>query len=150
MANFESVDIVRALNPAEVNKLTAAQVKLALKTLLVNPQNTDEPTNSVLLDELKLIREELEIVKEMKKEIRVLHTRLDDAYRVINQQNWFLESLDAKERVRNIVITGVKEEEDNLGRSDSGKMKSILEAAGYTGPINADRWIIKRLGKPDD
>ena len=150
MANYECVDTVRALIPAEVNRLTAVQLKCALKTILANQQDTNGPTNAVLLEELQHIRQELATINEMKKEIGSLQLRLDDAYKIINQQNWFLESLDAKERVRNIVITGVKEEEDNLGRNDSGKVKSVLEAAGYTNPFNVNRWVIKRLGKPND
>lgn len=135
MANYECLETVRALSTTEINRLTAAQVKCALKTMLTGQQQqAGEPTNSVLLDELKSIKLELAAVKEMKKEIDSLHTRLDDAYKIINQQNWFMESLDAKERVRNLVITGVKEEGDNLGGSDREKIRSILDAAGYSQP----------------
>ena len=69
MANYECLDIVRALIPAEVNRLTAAQLKCALKTILANQQNTDGPTNAVLLEELKHIRQEMATISEMKREI---------------------------------------------------------------------------------
>ena len=150
MANYESLEVVRALTSTDVNRLPAAQVKCALKTLLAGQHQADEPTNSELLGELRSIREDLAAIKEIKEEIKSLHIRLDDAYRIINQQNYFLESLDAKERVRNLVVTGVKEEADSLGRTDEEKVKSIIEAAGYTDTINPETWTVRRLGQPDD
>ncbi|KAK8392379.1 hypothetical protein O3P69_014620 [Scylla paramamosain] len=57
---------------------------------------------------------------------------------IIHQQNKFLESLDAKERVRDLAITEVSEDDDGLGTTDGEKIKTVLKAAGYAGPIRTD------------
>ena len=149
MADYDDVSTVKALSATEINRLTSVQLKCALKAMVAQQQG-NEPTNSVLLEEMKMMREDLAVVKEMKHEIASLNTRLDDAYKIIHQQNRFLEALDAKDRVRNLVITGVKEEEDGLGRTDAEKVKSVLIAANYTGNIRTEAWVTKRLGQPDD
>ena len=63
---------------------------------MVAQQQEDEPTNSVLLEEMRRMREDLAVVKEMKNEIASMNTRLDDAYKIIHQQNRFLEALTPK------------------------------------------------------
>ena len=83
----------------------------------------------------KSLIENLAAVK-MEKEIEVLYTRLSDACKIINQQNLFLESLKSKERVQNLIITDIKEDEDNLGRTEGEKMKLILQVAGYAGTLS--------------
>ncbi|KAK8375167.1 hypothetical protein O3P69_019922 [Scylla paramamosain] len=98
----------------------------------------EQPPSSELLEEIRNIREDLAAMKEMKKEIESLNTRLDEAYMIIHQQNRFLESLGAKERVRHLGITGVSEDDDGLGTTDGEKIKTVLEAAGYAGPIPTD------------
>lgn len=149
MANYDNVDIVKALSATEINKLTATQLKCALRTIVAHQPDEEQPPNSELLEEIRNIREDLAAMKEMKKEIASLNTRLDEAYMIIHQQNRFLESLDAKERVRNLVITGVSEDDDGLGTTDGEKIKTVLEAAGYAGTIRTDVWVTKRLGQLD-
>lgn len=150
MASYDNVDSVKALSATEINRLTAAQLKCALRTIVAHQPDEGQPSNSELLEEIRNIREDLAVMKEMKKEIESLSTRLDEAYKIIHQQNRFLESLDAKERVRNVVITGVSEGEDDLGSTDGEKIKTVLEAAGYAGPIRTEVWVTKRLGQPDE
>lgn len=149
MASYDNVDTVKALSATEINKLTAAQLKCALRTIVSHQPDEEQPPNSELLEEIRNVREDLAAMKEMKNKIESLNARLDDAYMIIHQQNRFLEYLDAKDRVRNLVITGVSEDDDNLGTTDGEKIKTVFEAAGYAGPIRTEVWATKRLGKPD-
>ena len=113
MASYDNVDTVKALSATEINKLTAAQLKCALRTIVSHQPDEEQPPNSELLEEIRNVREDLAAMKEMKNKIESLNARLDDAYMIIHQQNRFLEYLDAKDRVRNLVITGVSEDDDN-------------------------------------
>ena len=126
MASYNNVDAVKAFSATEINKLTAAQLKRALRTIVAYQPDEEQPPNSELLQEIRNIREDLPAMKGRKKVIESLNTRLDDAYKIIHQQNRFLESLDAKERMRNLVIAGVSEDEDGLGTTDGEKIKTVL------------------------
>ena len=44
------------------------------------------------------MKEEIAEVAALKKEVQVLSERLDDAYKIIHNQQVFLETLDGKER----------------------------------------------------
>lgn len=149
MASYDNVNTVKELSATEINKLTAVQLKCALRTTVAHQPHEEQPPSSELLEEIRNIPEDLAAMKEMKKEIESLNTRLDEAYMIIHQQNRFLESLGAKERVWHLVITGVLEDDDGLGTTDGEKIKTVLEAAGYAGLIPTDVWSTIRLGQPD-
>ena len=89
-------------------------------------------------------------MKQIKKEVELLTTRLDDAYTIIHGQQLFLESMDSRERRQNIVILGVKEEADVMGTSDDEKVETILNTAGYTENVDMTEWEMKRLGKENE
>ena len=87
-------------------------------------------------------------MKNLKQEVQSLSDRLDEAYTIIHYQQLFMESLDSKERRRNLVITGLTENtEDDMGESDNDKVVKVLQAAGYSGTLNSAEWQMKRLGQ---
>lgn len=150
MSNYDNADAVRALTPAQVNKLSNPQLKQALNALLGDSQ----PSNNDILEEIKGLKQQVVelrgIKQEFKKEINILNTKLDDAFKIISQQQLFLEALDNKERRRNLVITGLSEEADAIGATDVEKIRAVVQGTGYNEVFDPETWEIKRLGKPDD
>lgn len=146
MSTYDRVEAVTALSQSQISKLTNPQLKEALNTI-VNAIRTQEPTNTEILDELKLLRGEISEIKTIKQEVKDLSARLDEAYKVMSQQQKFLEAVDARERSRNIVITGLSEDSDEIGDDDTAKVKKVIEATGYAEVINPEQWQIRRLGK---
>ena len=129
MPNLDTIEDVRKLSQTQINKLTNAQLKEALGTVL-NAHISDEPSNAILLQEIRNLTREVEQMKQIRKEVTELSSELKQAFNIINQQQMFLESLDARDRQRKIIITGVSEVEDNLGRDDESKVRRILDEAG--------------------
>lgn len=56
-----------------------------------------------------------------------------------------MESLEAKDRSRNLIFTGLSEESNEIGDNDYGKIKYILNKLKLTS-ISTDEFILKRLG----
>ncbi|KAK4299839.1 hypothetical protein Pmani_027911 [Petrolisthes manimaculis] len=135
MVGFENVDTVRALSTNDIGKMTNPQLKKALVTLVTAEQST-EPTNQLLLEEIRHLRTEVADIMSIKQEFQQLSTRLEDAYKIIHQQQMFLETLDARERRKNLIITGLSEESDEVGGNDEEKVRNVLLAAGYTQAFN--------------
>ena len=150
MSNYDSAEVIRALTPAQVNKLSNPQLKQALSVLLTESQ----PSNNDILEEIRGLRQqviELQGIKqEFKKEINMLHNKLDDAFKIISQQQLFLEALDNKERRQNLVVTGLSEEADTTGATDVEKVRAVVKETGYKEAFDPETWEIRRLGKPDD
>ncbi|MEA3357744.1 MAG: hypothetical protein U9Q67_04915, partial [Patescibacteria group bacterium] len=151
MADVESAQAVRRMTASEVSKLNAANARRALATLIAgDPEGSDDLSNAVFLNELKEMRKELGQMKTMKLQVQALSEKLDCAFEIINQQQRFLESVDAKERWRNLVITGVSEGEDGLGATDEEKIKAVVMASGYNGELQVSEWTVKRLGQANE
>ena len=146
MAGNGSADEVRALTPNDINRMINPQFKHALSTI-VTAGRGENPTNAVLLEEIRKMRKEVAEIRGLRQEVESLSTRLDDAYTTIHHQQLFLEYLDGKERRRNVVITGVSENADELGGTDEEKVKAVLETARYPDPFNTTEWTIRRLGQ---
>ena len=68
MASCDSVDTVKALSATEINKVTAAQLKCALRNIVAQPPDVQQPRNSQLLEEIRNIRDDLAAMKEMKQD----------------------------------------------------------------------------------
>lgn len=149
MPGLDNIEAVRCLSQTQINKLTNPQLKEALITM-VNAGVTDEPSNAILLQEIKSLKSEIEQVKNIKREVDDLTLKVDQAYKIINQQQMFLESLDARERQKKLIITGVSEEVDDLGHNDHTKVKTILEGAGYSEDLETANWEVRRLGQVND
>ena len=147
MADFSSIDTVRALSQNKVNKLNNAQLKKALLTIITNP-NVEEPSNNVLLSELKDIKESLNEINTLKEEVRSLSDKLNTAYKSIHQQQLFLEYLEGKDRRKNLVIYGLSESEDGLGANDTEKLKNVLIKAKCP-TIDSTTFALRRLGNPN-
>lgn len=68
---------MKALSQGQVNKITNAQLKEALGTLNANnDDNAAQPFNTVLLDEIISLRDELTQVTNMKLEVEQLTSKL--------------------------------------------------------------------------
>ena len=147
MADFSSIDTVRALSQNEVNKLNNAQLKKALLTIITNP-NVEEPSNNVLLSELKDIKESLNEINTLKEEVRSLSDKLNTAYESIHQQQLFLEYIEGKDRRKNLIIYGLSESEDGLGANDTEKLKNVLIKAKCP-TIDSTTFALRRLGNPN-
>ena len=148
MTEYENVDTVMNLASSQITKMTNAQLKAALNTVL-HTRKQKEPANSILLEEIKSLKEVREM-KTIKREVELLTSRLNDAFSIIQGQQRFLEHLDSKERRQNIVILGVKEDADEMGSSDEEKVKTILDAAEYTQEEDMNDWETKRIGKENE
>ncbi len=146
MAANGSTEELWALTPNDISKMTNPQLKRALSTLVTAGRGED-PTNAVLLEEIRKMREEVAEIRGLRQEVQTLSVRLDDAYTTIHHQQMFLEYLDGKERRQNIVITGVSENDDDLGSTDRAKVKTVLDTAGYSKPFDTSEWSIRRLGQ---
>ena len=91
--NFESVENVRALSQNEVNKLTNPQLKKALMTILTADQN-EETSNNDLLNELRIIKANVQEINKVKEEVKCLSDKLDGAFQIIHQQQLYREAQD--------------------------------------------------------
>ena len=149
MTEYENVDTVMNLASSQITKMTNAQLKAALNTVL-HTRKQEEPANLILLEEIKSLKEEVREMKTIKREVELLTSRLNDAFSIIQGQQRFLEHLDSKERRQNIVILGVKEDADEMGSSDEEKVKTILAASGYTQEEDMNNWETKRIGKENE
>lgn len=146
----DSAEMVRELSPNEISKMTNAQLKRALTTLLSAERREEDPPNSVLLEELRSLREEIAEVKDLKQEVQRLSEGLDNAYKIIHNQQLYLETLDNKERRCNLVITGLSEDPDEIGETDNEKVVKVLQTARYTDDVELARWEMKRLGQDNE
>ena len=148
MANFESVEIVRALTQNDVNKLTNPQLKKALATLLTSDRN-EEPSNNDLLNELKVIKDNIQEINKVKEEVKCLTDKLDCAFQIIHQQQLFLEAQDNRDRRCNLVISGLSETADDIGANDNEKLKTVLTKAKCSPNIVSANFTLRRLGQPN-
>lgn len=153
MADYENIEVVRALAAGEVTRMTNPQLKKSLSTLL-STGNTEQASSNTLLDEIRGVRKQVDELghlkqelRNMKQEVNHLSNRLDEAFKVITQQQLFLEAMDGKERRRNMLIFGVAEGPDEIGGTDKEKVRRVITATGYTKSFDSESWEIKCLGK---
>ncbi|KAK8377055.1 hypothetical protein O3P69_013599 [Scylla paramamosain] len=149
MANLDDIVAVRDLSANTISKMTNPQLKRALTTVL-GAERREEPSNSVLLDELRFLCEEMAEMKKLKQEVAHLSDGLEKAYKIIHNQQLFLEKLDSKERRCNLVMTGLLEDPDEIGETDKEKVVKVLEAASYPDAVQTENWEMKRLGRENE
>lgn len=140
---------VRSLTSNDVDRLKNAQLKQALATL-INETREPEPSNAVLLAELQNMKQSLRELTAIKEQVATLSGRLDDAYKIIHQQQLFLEVLDNKDRKLNLIVTGVSESADELGSTDEEKIGKVMEATGCDVATDRRGWVARLLGKPNE
>ena len=145
---YSDVTTVPSLTPGDIEKLKNAQLKQAL-SILIKDTRSEEPSNYVLLDELRSVKQAVAKVATLKQEVSRLSEKLNNAYKIIHQQQLFLESLDGRDRQHNLIVTWVSADVNELGNRDTEKISRIMEAA-ECGEEDRSRWSIKRLGQPDD
>ncbi|KAK3871110.1 hypothetical protein Pcinc_023756 [Petrolisthes cinctipes] len=78
-----------------------------------------------------------------KQQVANLSERMDDAYKIIHQQQLVLEVLDNKDRKLNLILTGVSESADELGSTDEEKISKVIEATAR----RMGGWVTRWLGK---
>lgn len=161
MTDYADAVAVRSLRQTDVNKMTNAQLKTALNTLLASRDAAAEQANNVLLTEIRELRQQVADLQNIRQEMQGQCKRLDDAlqdqscklddaFTIISNQQRFLEAMDGRERRRNMVITGLPEDTDEIGATDDEKVCKVIEATGYRGTINPAGWELKRLGEQDE
>lgn len=69
---------------------------------------------------------------------------------MIHQQQRFLESLDAKERQRSLIITSLPEDRDDLGATDDEKVMNVMNAVSPTEAVDRTGWIVRRLAQQNE
>lgn len=81
------------------------------------------------------------------KKLTEMQEKIDKQANIISQQQLFLESVDAKQRETNIVITGVPDDLQALegATSDDDKIGKVWEAIGDNTAVRSHR----RLGRPN-
>ena len=156
---------------ADLKALCARKEKLrsVSKDMIVDiilSENSDDPgTSSQDTDIVTAIRQMTTEMKELKEtNIKVVAalTRIDNleiqladvkkdnekCFKIINQQQMFLESLDVREREKNVVIMGILETPDALGDSDEPKVQKVFDEIDVQIPEGS--FETKRLGKPNE
>ena len=110
------------------------------------------PSNADIMKEIITLRADINEVLDLKQQVSDIRDELNTVYGVLNHQLRFLETLDSKERGKNIIITDLKE--------DNGTpLEKQVNAIGYTNvildesdeeniglTINGERLSVKRLG----
>ncbi len=89
---YNDVTSVRSLKLGDIEKLRNVQLKQALSTLINNTRSV-EPSNAVLLDELCSVKQVTAEVATLMQEVTRLSVKLDDAYKIIHQQQRFWNQL---------------------------------------------------------
>ena len=162
--NLVSIEDVRLLSATEITKLTNPQLKTALATIVASynsNENTSGPTNADILKELHDIKKDLKELNSLKEEVTDLRNEIkdlqtenkelkrenSDVFSILHNQQIFIESVEQEKRQCNLIINGVPEAADNIGRDDYEKIKSILRAAGCT--VDVSDVPAQRLGVQD-
>lgn len=143
---------------SEINAMNNATLKTTLKEIVkeiednqrkndnldTDSANTTQSLLQQILDEIKKFNNERE---EIRKDISELKKTNASLLQIVNQQQRFLEDLDAEKRSCNLIILGVDEESENEGATnndDNSIVKDIIEA---TGANDVDINSMFRLGR---
>ena len=142
------------------DKLRSVSKETIEKIILNEVSDNDDPEYDTR-QLLKTLTKEMVELKESNREIVKVLTRMDAlenmvdelradnkiCHQVIDQQQRFLESLDARERDKNVIVTGISETSQDMGVDDESRLTNVLEK--LTLDIPQDAMDIKRLGKPN-
>ena len=116
------------------------------------------PTNADIMQELLSIRSDINEIMDLKETTKIMRDEIDTAYDIINSQMRFLETIDSKERGKNVIITGIVE---NSNLKLEKQVNDVISATGYVNAnlllneddndyglfINEEKLSVKRLGK---
>ena len=135
--DLDDPETVRKLSMAEIDKKNKTDLKRALVTLL--KEETDSPDESEVIDILKKILSEInlmrgerkEFMEEMsalRKENEALKEQLKHQGSILKHHQQFMEKIDAKERGCNLIMVGIPEGVDHSEETDTVKVREIINA----------------------
>ena len=136
--NCTSLEEVKRLSVAEINKLTSPQLKLAIAALIGDENarpEPNQPSNADLMVQLQEIKEEVQgihqlrqQVEDLKEENKQIKEDLRTVFEILHHQQLFTESVEQRDRLRYLIVTGISEDPDELGNNDHAKLRSVLQA----------------------
>lgn len=91
--------------------------------------------------------EAVEKVTKLETEVVVLKSENDKLHKIVDYHQRFLETLDAREREKNIIIMGLSEASD-LGDGDEQRVARVLETIDV--PVEINAMTIRRIGRQDE
>lgn len=145
MPRYEDADTIRSLSQTQINRLTNAQLREALGAM-INAGKEYQSSNAVLSDEIRQLRHEMKQLKRVQGEVKQLSAWLDDAFKIINHQQQFLETPDVRKRRKNSIIYGLQEGGD---LDEATKVKTVIKAIQLQDEVNPATWEMRRLGQPN-
>ena len=123
------------MSVTEINKLTSAQLKLAIATLIGDENGRrapGEPTNADLMVQLQEIREEVQgihqlrqQVEDLKEENKLIKEDLKQVFEILHHQQLFTESVERRDRQKHLIVTDISEDPDELGNNDQAKLRIV-------------------------
>lgn len=148
MSDLDDIEDILQLSAKEIEKLNKTQLTQALKTVVSNTsqQNPSDKKLDDILIGINNIREEFQEFKTDKQALRqeLENVKQENAElrEALMHHQRYLESLEAEKRSSNIIVTGVKEQND-IGK-DSTEVAKILEEIGVEG---VEFKTVTRIGK---
>ena len=152
---------LRKMSTTEINKVKKDEL---IQAILTSPQSTTANRDDLLLSEMRAIRKgQGDIVSSLnglkagydqlrkdkdkiEADVIGLKETVESQGKIIEKQQIYLEQLDAKERGKNIIVTGIPEDENWKGKdSDEGKLTVIFQQMGIDDDTENMTW--KRIGK---
>lgn len=125
------------------NQLTRINKEELIETILAAQEDDKTPALKVLEDKLTTLMVEMAELKKVMtspesfiaKKIAALNERIDKQDEIIAKQQFFLEMLDRKERVMNVVVLGLPEENETLdgATTDTEKLNKVWEKINVRG-----------------
>ena len=164
---MSTIEELRKMNASQLEKRNKDEL---VEAILSDPTNAilkkleeiemkQDDTNTQLREfsvEITSLRTECRELKDsheaLQEEVNALkaHMKLKDEeneklYKILGNQQIFLEKMDAHDRQKNVVITGLPEGPDVLGPDDQGKVATVLQAIECTASVNDLQ--LKRFGR---
>ena len=120
---YDKVDDITGLTQSQANKLTNAQLKTALMTMVYSDCNN--PSDAVLLEEIRDLYKDTDQINWVEQEVTV-HSQVGPTLNIIHQLQLFLESR-FKRSSKNLIITGIPQDVSELGSNNQQKIKTLLD-----------------------
>ena len=136
MVTVDEYSKLSAADKGKINKADRGQLIEQLIALnngnnrnaaTANDSNTS-PSNADIMQEITQIRKDISEILELKATVKKMHTEINTAYDIINNQMRYMEIIDSKERGTNLIITGVPEDNNT---SLEMQVKEVITATGY-------------------
>ena len=152
------------MSASEIDRINKPELKRAL--LAVMKEGKEDPGGDreiiamlkMILDEISLMREERKEFmneidalrkdnEELRRDYKTLEAKVEKQVEVIQVQQRFFEKLDQKERGPNLIIVGIKEDQ----QADGTKVTELLSTIDRgQGTLVANVKKVKRIGSQDN